>query len=213
MHTSSGARRVTRLAKFVVDLGWWLSIAGSVLLLALVLLWPVMTQQGLDPTINVPVSISDEGVRRLLSGPETAATGGVKFEGMDDVKGSLELRPLKWWLVLVGTLFALPGIAAGLFGLHLLRTFLRDILAGKVFSAPNARRLSWLGWLILIAGIALPLLQFGNTLFLVRRGGIPEVGVGVGIDSLTIFPGLLVLVIAAAWHYGVELRENHSLTV
>ena len=150
----------------------------------------------------------------MLSGPETAATGGVEVEDLDDLEGRLELRPLEWWLVLLGGLVAVPGIAAGLLGLHLLRSFLRDVLAAEVFTAANARRLSWLGWLMVIGGVALPVLEFGYSLFLVRRAGMPDLPVGVGIDGFdAVVPGLLVLVVAAAWRYGVELRQDHDLTV
>jgi hypothetical protein len=202
------------LAKSVVDVAWWLALAGSAVILAMVLFWPLTTREGLDPTVHVQVSIPDDVARRLLSGFGTPTSGRVEVEDLEDLKGSLELRPLGWWMVLLGGLAAVPGIAAGLLGLHLLRSFLRDVLAAEVFTAANARRLSSLGWLMVIAGVALPLIEFGYSLFLVRNAGIPDLPGGVGIRKFDlIVPGLLVLVVAAAWRYGVELRRDHDLTV
>lgn len=214
MQAFSSSRGVTRLAKFVVDTAWWLGIAASVVILLLVLFWPLATPEGLDPTVHGEVSISDEAAMRLLSQSAAAGANSVEVADLDDLKGRLELRPLKWWLVLLGGLVALPGVAAGLLGLHLLRSFLRDVLKGEVFSAANARRLSLIGWLMVIAGAVLPILEFAYSLFLIRRAGIGDLPIGVGIDSFGfVVPGLFVLVVAAAWRYGVDLRQDHSLTV
>lgn len=213
MQATLSGHRIIHLAKILADIAWWLSIAASVIGLVLILLWPLATLEGFNTTTQVQVSISDEGVRRLLSVPKTASGGELEVENLEEFKGRLEFRPLKWWLVLLGGLVAVPGVAAGLLGLYLLRSFLRDVRAAQVFTATNARCLSWLGWLMIAAGMTLPLVDFGYSLFLVRRAGMQGLPLQVGIDTFHFLPGLLVLVVAAAWRYGVELRQDQELTI
>lgn len=216
MGETTAGGRITRFAKVLVDIAWWLGIAAGVLLVGLVLVWPTLTREGLDPTTHVEVSIADEAARRLL--PAAPAGAGspptVEVTDLEELEGELELRVNEWWLVVVGGGVALTGLAAVLFGLHLLRMFLGDVLAGEVFTAANARRISRLGWLLVVAGVAVPILDAAYALALYRFADLSDASVGVGIDGFpAVFPGLLALVVAGAWRYGVELQRDHDLTV
>lgn len=208
--------RITRFAKVLVDITWWLGIVGGALVVGLVLFWPTMTRKGLDPTTHVEVSIADEAARSLLAEapadrPEPAR---VEVTDLEDATGELEIRVNEWWIVVVGGGVALVGLGAVLFGLHLLRSFLGDVLAGEVFTGANASRLSRLGWLLVAAGVALPVLDFAYALFLYGHADLSDAPVGVGLGGFpAVFPGLLVLVVAGAWRYGVELQRDHDLTV
>jgi len=199
--------RVTRVAKVVVDVAWWVTIAGAVFLAGTVLLWPLVGDAGTQTLLRVRVSIPDEAAEGLLPG----AAAGVRLE---NVRGLLELRARDWWEALLGILVVLPGVAAVLLGLRLLRSFLRDVLSAEVFTQANARRLSRLGWLLLAAGVAVPVLRFGFAQFIVRRAGLSGASLRVELDTFNLLiPGLLVLVVAAAWRYGVELQRDRDLTV
>lgn len=213
MSVAGRGHRVTRVAKVLVDVAWWLGVGVAVAGAALILFWPLTTSEGLDPSTHVQVSISDQRAGGLL--PENIeGSGTVEVIDLEDLEGSLEIRFLKWTMVLLGGLAALPAVAAGLFGLHLLRSFLRDVQVARVFTAKNAQRLSWIGWLLVLGGVVFPLIHFAYSVLLVRQAGVLGDPVGVGIDGFTaVVPGLLVLVVAAAWRHGVELQQDHDLTV
>ncbi|MGH9161572.1 MAG: hypothetical protein ACRD2X_16515, partial [Vicinamibacteraceae bacterium] len=69
MQAETTGRRAARLAKALVDVAWWLIIAGTAM--GLLVVGPVLTAGGL--TVMTEVSISDEAARRLLplSSPDT----------------------------------------------------------------------------------------------------------------------------------------------
>ena len=211
MQAELTGRRITRFSKVLVDGTWWLVILGS---LGLVLFWAfgMLTGTGATQTVQVQVAIADSAARQLLPlvspDPTVAAEPVLK-----DLVGTLEFGTSDRRIVLLGAIVVLPGLLGLLFGLHLLRSFLRDVLAADVFTAANARRLSALGWLLLIAGVVLPVLKFLYTAFLVRRSDLTGVALTIGVETFVVIPGILVLVVAAAWRYGVELQRDHELTV
>lgn len=92
-----------------------------------------------------------------------------------------------------------------LLGLFWLRAFLTDVLADKVFTAENSRRLYRIGWLM-IAGAAAKTVAMA----VASRGVAPVV---FGFLQPSFLSGLLVLVLASAWRYGSELQNERDLTV
>lgn len=114
--------------------------------------------------------------------------------------------------------FAIPEllmllIATGaLVGLLWLRGFLTDVLAGDVFTAKNAQRLSRIGWLLIAVAVlrVVPFLVSGFGFF-TPMAVFPTL-FGLLVNTWLV-SGLLVLVIAAAWRYGIELQNERDLTV
>jgi hypothetical protein len=213
METTLPGRRATRIAKLLLDAGWWLLIVAAVLALALTLLWPVFTAGDLFWGTRVNVSIPDDAARELLplATPDTLIAREPELTAVDAVLRFEMSGPRS---ILLEWIVALPFLAALLYGLYLARSLLADVLAAKVFSTLNADRLSRLGWLLIGAGVALPILDFLHGAFLVRRAGVEGVPFSIGIGSMgTVLPGLLVLVLAGAWRYGAELQKDRDLVV
>ena len=117
------------------------------------------------------------------------------------------------WGYRVGLVMLLP-ILFGFVVLAWLRAFLRDVIAGQVFTIMNAQRLARIGWL-LIAIAALravaPILMGGVMAFYTPMMILPMLFAVVANTWLV--TGLLLLVIAAAWRYGIELQSERDLTV
>jgi hypothetical protein len=203
-------RRVTRLAKVMVDVTWWFVLAGTALVAGLIILFVVAD---IEPTFSVHVSIPDSAAVRLM--PLTSADTLVAAQPvLEAVEANLHFRVREGWFQLLGVLWLLPLLSAVLIGLALLRSFLADVRAAHVFTAANARRLSWLGWLLVVAGIAWPVLDFGYTSILLRHARLAGVPMETGtIHMGPALMGVLVLVLAAAWRYGVELQRDRDLTV
>lgn len=89
-------------------------------------------------------------------------------------------------------------------GLLWLRAFLRDVIAGDVFTIANSTRLYRIGWLMIAAALA-------KVLALTFTSGVGRLVTGVAQPDL--LSGLLVLVLASAWRYGSELQNDRDLTV
>ena len=188
-------------------------IVGAVLALVLTILWPVMTEGGPYWGTRVSVSIPDDAAQRLLplTSPDTLVAREPAFT---DVEALLRFELWGFRAILLEWIVALPFFAAVIFGLSLARSFLSDVLAGRVFSTVNGKRLFQLGWLLIAAGLALPGVDFLHSALLVRRAGLEGVPFSIGIGSLgTVFPGILVLVVAGAWRYGAELQKDRDLVV
>jgi hypothetical protein len=131
--------------------------------------------------------------------------------------GSVELRfrTRQWGFLYAASLLLLPLIAAILVVLHLLRTFLADVLRASVFTVRNAKRLSTLGWLLIAIGVAGPWLERWRGSLILRRIDLAGVTLSPASadTSMVWLVGVLALVLAAAWRYGAELEVDRHLTV
>lgn len=112
-----------------------------------------------------------------------------------------------------GLIIVIPFVA-GAIGLFWLRAFLRDVTAGQVFTSLNAQRLSRIGWLLIsvaLLRVVIPFLLGGLVSFYSPMMLVPMLFALVANGLLV--SGLLLLVIAAAWRYGIELQSERDLTV
>lgn len=116
-----------------------------------------------------------------------------------------------------GFMFAMVLVA--IIGIYWLRAFLREVLAGRVFTEQNARTLFKIGWLLIAIALAKPLFAItmgvvgGGPLMLLRQPQflLPMV-LALATDSQMV-AGVLLLVIASAWRYGSELQQDRDFTV
>jgi len=113
--------------------------------------------------------------------------------------------------------FLVPLIAVGLLAVWWLRAFLRDVLADRVFTVVNARRLRGIGWLLIATALIKPLLAFivpglqMAPLLFELQFMVPML-VALLTDSY-LLAGILLLVIGSAWRYGSELQQERDFTV
>jgi hypothetical protein len=144
-----------------------------------------------------------------------------------DVAGEKAARLAKlvtdviWWVGLAAfVVFAVLFVTAPLlqgagFGVHLVRSFLADVLATDVFTTRNAKRLSNLGWLVIALCIAGPQLEHLRAWWILKStplsgGSLSPASSDYGGLWLV---GVLTLVLAAAWRYGAALQQERDLTV
>lgn len=216
METNVAAARPTRIAKAVIDIIWWLVLVGTVLVVVWLLLPPVLLHNlGLHPTVEAEVALEHGSVLRTvpLASPDAVVAS---HPVLHEAQARLAFQTSRWGLKLVSTLVLLPGLVGALLVLQLLRRLLHDVREGAVFTADNARRITWLGWLLVAMGLLEPVLGNARTALILMRAKLTGVSLapapaGGGWDLL--LPGLLVLVLAVVWHYGVELQQERDLTV
>jgi Protein of unknown function (DUF2975) len=207
----------TRLAKAATDLLWWVALAFSVILVILFLLSPVLLKNdsGVN-TVAVQVSFGDPAHRTVpLDSPDTPRASDVVLTERDTTH-HLEFHTTDWALFVMVNWVFLPLLTALLFGVHLLRSFLADVLAADVFTRRNAGRLSRLGWLAIGLGIAGPALEYWRSSIVLARTQLETFALTPATpewEEGSVLSGLLLLVLASAWRYGAELQQERDLTV
>jgi hypothetical protein len=215
MAVDAAGRRATRIAKIATDVLWWAGLALAPVLGLGILLSPVLARDaGFQLGVGVPVSIGADtsGAVRLASADTMVA---VRVVVEAETHRQLEFDTRSGWFFMLAHVTFLPILVAALAGVRLLRLLLADVLAGRVFTARNATRLSWVGWLTIVLSIAGPLHdRWRSELILgrLRLSGAtiaPADGDGNGLWLI----GVLLLVVASVWRYGAELQEERDLTV
>jgi hypothetical protein len=155
----------------------------------------------------------DDPASQPLTSPDALRASDAAL--VQESRARVEFRTGRWGFVyLVNALF-LPLFAAMLFGVHLLRSFLADVLATDVFTTRNAKRLSNLGWLVIALCIAGPQLEHLRAWWILRStplGGASLSPASSDHGGLWLV-GVLTLVLAAAWRYGAALQQERDLTV
>jgi hypothetical protein len=224
-------RRATRVAKFVVDVIWWLGLLLCVVLVAVFLTAPLLEGRGYQvrfdwaslevddgagpPGLGLLVAIRGDSTMSLptLSSPDTLQASAPVLVREGPVE--LRFRTRQWGFLYAASVLLLPLIAASLVVLHLLRSFLADVLRTNVFTVRNAKRLSTLGWVLIGIGVVGPWLERWRGWLILRRIDLEGVALSAASTdtSMLWLVGVFALVLAAAWRYGAELELDRHLTV
>ena len=137
--------------------------------------------------------------------------------------GGLVFRAVTGRFIFLLPGFVIPIVALALVAIWWLRAFLRDVLADRVFTILNARRLRRIGWLLIATALIKPLMVFivpgvfsGGRLQMAALFFELQFMVPVLLALLTdsyLLAGVLLLVIGSAWRYGSELQQDRDYTV
>jgi hypothetical protein len=231
MPVDVAGRRATRIAKVVIDVSWWLGLVLCVLLVAVFVTAPQLEGRGYQvrfdwASFELDDGAGPPGLGLLVGIPGDATVPLPTLRSPDTLKASapvlvrdgpveLQFRTRQWGFLYAASLLLLPLIAAFLVVLHLLRSFLADVLRTSVFTVRNAKRLSTLGWLLIAIGVAGPWVERWRGALILRRIDLDGVALSPASadTSMLWLVGVLALVLAAAWRYGAELELDRHLTV
>lgn len=101
--------------------------------------------------------------------------------------------------------------------LYLIRQFLVDTMRGIPFAFDNAKRLKWIGYLLLGIGIVKPTLNVitGHLILsaVTVQGPMLSPWVNLGFVGTCVLAACFSLILSIIFHHGVELQKEHSLTV
>jgi hypothetical protein len=158
-------------------------------------------------TLRVPLELSPDEVRGLPSDVRLRGWPGVNVEVHDPTSRQMALRSATDFGPLV--LF--------IAGLWLLQGFMRSVVEGDPFGAPNVQRLRGIGFLLVIGAPAVELLNYSLRLSLFND--LPphpstDIGVaGFSLPAAALIGGLGAFILAEVFAHGVRLREDVEGTV
>ena len=206
-----GRASLSSVLKVLLDVAWYATMVLGVV----VALDALVGVGGPGPgRLDLEVHFDlDPGAYRILSeslGVEHAFIGGAV--------GKLVFGTHRVSLLLVYVGVLVVWFAAALAIIYELRQVVRTLVAGEPFARANAARIRFIGLVIILMEIAKVAILTGFSLFVrnnftiegLTLSVIPDPDLG---DLGVIFLGLVVLVIAAVFRQGIELREEQELTV
>jgi len=97
----------------------------------------------------------------------------------------------------------------------LLRTVLRDILRGDIFTPQNSERVRRIGYFVLLVGLLRPTVEYlaANEIF----NQLPLIEPALSLPSPfkveVILTSLLIVILAQVWSYGLQLERDQALTI
>jgi len=101
--------------------------------------------------------------------------------------------------------------------LYLIRQFLVDAMQGMPFAIDNARRLKWIGWLLLGIGIVKPLLNYLTGHWILSavtvQGPVLSPWISLGFTGTCVLAACFSLILSVIFRHGIELEKERSLTV
>lgn len=148
-----------------------------------------------------------------------AIAEGLFFEPVHTPEGVINLAMIKWdpFAKFIGFVGSLVGILPILLGLFILKTVFRNYRKGEIFNITNARQYKYLGYLFFLSGlITTPLSSMLQVLAvtLTYPPGHRWITIGFGTPNMvTLFCGVLVLVISWVMVEGYKLQEEQKLIV
>jgi hypothetical protein len=190
--------------KLVLDIAWWLVLAGTAVALVLV----EFTAAGHGSLrISVPVSLSlQPATYRIGSADDGAA--------LSDAAARLSLHGSTLAdLVALGLLLVGAGVV--LLVLHELRQLLRALRSGVPFAAANARRVTAVGVAVVAGELLRATVLFAGSWWAAHH--LRTVGVGLRVAFPVrvevLLAGVLIVVFAQVFRFGAALQQENDLTI
>lgn len=206
------ADRVVRVLTAIVSIAWFGIWVGAAAVLIGVPAVKLFAPDDPDWTwgLPVPAIVADREATVITR------WGAARLR-LEDVRGSLRLpiAMLPWWFVAVLWTHALVAFALMLPSLYHLRRIFQRVRDGAPFDAHNARRLRWVGLLLLALALVNGVAEFVTSLA-VRRGlasssiAVPS---GLRIDVPIVLVALMLVALAEIFRRGAELEDEQSLVV
>ena len=112
-----------------------------------------------------------------------------------------------------GTIVA--GLAAAFIALILMRRIFGTMIVGTPFIPENARRIRWLGFMVIGAAVVEQVIDIGLGLLVldnVSSAGL-DIDYRFDLNLAAVFVGLIILALAEAFRYGTSLQADADLTV
>lgn len=133
------------------------------------------------------------------------------------ITGELKVKLAGAWAQWIYLVFALLEIVLIFLILHFLRKIVRSVSTGEIFSGVNAKRLRWVGSLLIIES-----LFYGGASALITGMNIHDLNVTgseltvhwfLEISHGGFISGWILLILSEVFRQGAEMKQDQSLTI
>jgi hypothetical protein len=194
-------------------------VAGYSLWLVWLLLSPVVIEKRPMIHASVTVALGEPGFSGVY--PVTAGSDNNNLTVLPKLyytTGKLQFETNDWRIqlsiYLVKRILASALLVAFLYMIHHLLT---DAMEGTPFTMANARRLKWIGWLLLGISLVKPVWEdlFARwILSMIRVQNPPLTSWPDAFFTFALIPlACFILILSAIFRRGVELEQDHAATI
>jgi len=204
-----GERSIASFVRLLLDLSWWMTATGLVLMIILLLCSFFVTFQTDKLTMDLPVALElKTSAHSIDSADPTSAQ-------LEKVRGTIKF-PVRTGAFLSGSAFVITLVVCFiLWVVTQLREVFRSLSRGRPFIAENSRRIRWVGLAIIIGELVRAVMVFYFSFYASQHftiSGLKFVA-SADINGITVVSGLTILVIAEVFREGTRLEEDQSLTI
>jgi hypothetical protein len=204
-----GERSIASFISFVVDAAWWLVVVCLTLFAGVLVYSFWIGGSGKNLTMDVPVALEmDAAVHGSSDSIQTDAR-------IEKVRANLRF-PVRIGGFLFGNMVLILLLGGSLFWvLTQLRHIFRSLSRGLLFIPENARRIRWVGFMVIFGELARAALVYFWSYYTslhFTASGVRLVA-STDFNGITIVSGLAILVIAEVFREGSRLHEDQSLTI
>ncbi len=208
--------KILRLVKTILDIIFGLLVFASVFLAIWIVLSPVILNVT-DVVImsSVPVAIGTGSEPRMEVEVAGAEAKGIQAAYLDEAQGTLRLETNDWYLIFISNLAKLLTAIGLTYLIYLLRSLIKAILQGDVFTEENVMLMRRTGYMVLIVAFVKAAAEYFAAYEILRQLTIvkPPLSLPSPYQSEVILASLLILVLAQVWSYGLELERERALTI
>ena len=203
-----GERSIASFIRFVLDAAWWLVVVSLAFLAGLLVVSFCVKLEGNNLTMNLPVALE-------LNAPVHGSASIETDARIEKLRGSLRF-PVRNGAFFSGSMFLIVLLFGPLLWvLTQLRHIFRSLSRGLLFIPENARRIRWVGFMVIFGELARAgLVYFWSyyTSLHFTMNGLRFVA-STDFNGITIVGGFAILVIAEVFREGTRLYEDQSLTI
>jgi len=208
--------KILRIVKVILDILFVLLVIVSVFLVLWIALSPLILRvTDIAILSSVPVAIGAGAEPRIEVEVAEAEAKDIRFAYVDEAQGTLRLETTDWYLIFISNLAKLLTALGLAYLIYLLRSVIKALQQGEVFTLENVVRIRRIGYLVLIVAFVRALVEYIAAYEILNRLEIlkPPLSLPSPFEAEVILTSLLILVLAQVWSYGLELERERALTV
>lgn len=190
-------KKMARIVRIVFKITFWISVAAVVVLPLL-----LIGVQFLPEAYLMSSQLHNGGLYLTLDGL-------LRYRISNDMLMDVSIKPVIDALLLMSAVVSI--------GLAILSRKMSQILStvenDTPFEKENAKRLSSLGWLLIIGSFIYQLANAYVAMAMIDTFGIYNLDVVIGVDNAMIITGLILLILSGVFRYGSYLQDEYDSTL
>jgi hypothetical protein len=214
--SSTQNQKLPRIVKTVLDIIFGLLIIICVFLVLWIAFSPlILNISDIVITASVPVAIGSGYEPQFEVEIAGAEAQGIRNAFVEEAQGTLRLETTDWYLIFISNLSKLLTAIGLAYVVYLLRSVIKALLQGEIFTQENVVKIRRIGYAVLIVALVRASAEYFAARAILRQLTIVEPGLSLPspFEAEVILASLLILVLAQVWSYGLELERERAMTI